>query len=402
MKDRLSDGTSNSIERKLEVNNQTNMSQLPPFGQNEITKNLQRAVDIAKTGEDSQAMTHAWLFVGPPGSGRSNTAVAFAAALVCNENGCGKCTDCLTVIASTHVDIERFNPAGISIKVDEVRELIARSSWSPSVGKWRIVIIEDADRLTETAANALLKAIEEPESHTVWLLCAPSLSDVPVTISSRCRHVQLRTPSTNAVEEFLLNKTKVDEKTAAFAARVSQGHIGRARFIATNQDAQFRRKEVLSLPLSLRDIDTCFRAAQKLLDIAELQAENENVERDAQELKQLQDAYQGTGRGLISGGAKAIKDLEKEQKSSTTRAIRDNIDGALLDIATLYRDVLVLQSNSKEILNLDLVEEISNYARTTSAKRTLEQIEAILNARTNLSRNATPLATLEALFCALK
>ena len=372
------------------------------IGQDHIVEQLRHAVQVAKSGETSQAMTHSWLFVGPPGSGRSNAAVAFAASLVCKENGCGICIDCTTVLASTHVDVERFNPTGLSIKADEVRELISRSSWSPSVGGWRIVIIEDADRLTETAANALLKTIEEPESHTVWLLCAPTLSDVPVTILSRCRHVQLRTPSTKSVEEFLLNSTKVDANTAAFSARVSQGHIGRARYIATNQDAQLRRKEVLALPLSLKDIDSCFKAAQRLVNIAEEQADNENSERDALELKELQDAYQGTGRGLISGGAKAIKDLEKEHKSSTTRSIRDNIDASLLDIATFYRDVLVVQSASNEILNVDLAEEITNYARTTSGRRTLEQIDLVLTARTNLSRNAAPLATLEALFCALK
>ena len=372
------------------------------IGQDHRIEQLSSAVKVAKSGETSQAMTHSWLFVGPPGSGRSNAAVAFAAALVCKESGCGKCTDCSTVLASTHVDVERFNPTGLSIKAEEVRELISRSSWSPSVGGWRIVIIEDADRLTETAANALLKTIEEPESHTVWLLCAPTLADVPVTIRSRCRHVQLRTPSTASVEEFLLKQTKVDEKTARFSARVSQGHIGRARFLATNLEAQSRRKEIFSIPLSLKDIESCFKAAQKLLDIAEDQAEKESSERDAAELKQLQDAYQGTGRGLISGGAKAIKDLEKEQKSSTTRSIRDNIDGALLDLSTFYRDVLVLQSNGSEILNVDFEAELSEYARTTRAKRTIEQIEAILTARTNLSRNAAPLATLEALFCALK
>ena len=372
------------------------------IGQDHIVEQLSHAVQVAKSGETSQAMTHSWLFVGPPGSGRSNAAVAFAASLVCKENGCGICIDCTTVLASTHVDVERFNPTGLSIKADEVRELISRSSWSPSVGGWRIVIIEDADRLTETAANALLKTIEEPESHTVWLLCAPTLSDVPVTIRSRCRHVQLRTSSTKSVEEFLLNSTKVDATTAAFSARVSQGHIGRARYIATNQDAQLRRKDVLALPLSLKDIDSCFKAAQKLLNIAEEQSESENAERVALELKELQDAYQGTGRGLISGGAKAIKDLEKEQKSSTTRSIRDNIDASLLDIATFYRDVLVVQSASNEILNVDLAEEITNYARTTSSRRTLEQIDLVLTARTNLSRNAAPLATLEALFCALK
>jgi DNA polymerase-3 subunit delta' len=372
------------------------------IGQDHIVEQLNHAVQVAKSGESSQAMTHSWLFVGPPGSGRSNAAVAFAASLVCKENGCGICIDCTTVISSTHVDVERFNTSGLSIKADEVRELISRSSWSSSVGGWRIVIIEDADRLTQTAANALLKTIEEPESHTVWLLCAPTLSDVPVTIRSRCRHVQLRTPSTKSVEEFLLNIAKVDSVTASFSARVSQGHIGRARYFATNQDAQLRRKEVLALPLSLKDIDLCFKAAQRLVNIAEEQAKNENSERDALELKELQDAYQGTGRVLISGGAKAVKDLEKEQKSSTTRSIRDNIDASLLDIATFYRDVLVVQSESNEILNVDLVEEITNYARTTSGRRTLEQIDLVLTARTNLSRNAALLATLEALFCALK
>jgi DNA polymerase-3 subunit delta' len=347
-------------------------------------------------------MTHSWLFVGPPGSGRSNTAIAFAAALVCSKNGCGVCTDCTTVLNSTHIDVERFNPPGLSIKADEVRELISRSSWSPSVSGWRIVILEDADRLTEVAANALLKTIEEPDSRTVWLLCAPTLTDVPITIRSRCRHVQLRTPSTTSVEEFLLDQIRVDEKTARFASRVSQGHIGKAKFIATNLDAQSRRIEILSLAMSLKDIESCFKAAQRLLDIAGDQAHKDNSEHRETELRQLQDAYQGPGRGLVSGGAKAIKDLEKEQKSSITRSIRDSLDGALLDLATFYRDILVIQSNGVDILNVDFEAELANYARTTQPVRTLEQIDSILSARTNLARNAAPLATIEALFCALK
>ena len=371
-------------------------------GQSEVVKRLKSATSAATSGSTTQEMVHSWLFVGPAGSGRSNAAVAFAAALVCSQSGCGTCRDCQTVLTGTHIDVERFNPTGLSIKAEEVRELIARSAWSPSVGPWRIVIIEDADRLTETAANALLKTIEEPETHTLWFLCAPTLSDVSITIRSRCRHLQLRTPSKTSVEEFLLTNTSVDSKTAAFAARVSQGHIGRARFIATNQEAQSRRKEVLALAFSLKDIDSCFKAASHLLDTAQEQAESENSERDSKQLKQLQDAYQGTGRSLISGGSKAIKDLEKEQKSATTRSIRDNLDSALLDIATIYRDVLVTQSGSDEILNIDLRLEITDFAKTTTPKRSIERIEALLEARINLGRNSAPLSTLEALFCALK
>jgi len=371
-------------------------------GQSEVVERLKSATSAATSGSTTQEMVHSWLFVGPAGSGRSNAAVAFAAALVCSQSGCGTCRDCQTVLTGTHIDVERFNPTGLSIKAEEVRELIARSAWSPSVGPWRIVIIEDADRLTETAANALLKTIEEPETHTLWFLCAPTLSDVSITIRSRCRHLQLRTPSKTSVEEFLLTNTSVDSKTAAFAARVSQGHIGRARFIATNQEAQSRRKDVLALAFSLKDIDSCFKAASRLLDTAQEQAESENSERDSKHLKQLQDAYQGTGRSLISGGSKAIKDLEKEQKSATTRSIRDNLDSALLDIATIYRDVLVTQSGSDEILNIDLKAEVAEFASTTTAKRSIERIEAILEARINLGRNSAPLSTLEALFCALK
>jgi len=371
-------------------------------GQSEVVERLKSATSAATSGSTTQEMVHSWLFVGPAGSGRSNAAVAFAAALVCSQSGCGTCRDCQTVLTGTHIDVERFNPTGLSIKAEEVRELIARSAWSPSVGPWRIVIIEDADRLTETAANALLKTIEEPETHTLWFLCAPTLSDVSITIRSRCRHLQLRTPSKTSVEEFLLTNTSVDSKTAAFAARVSQGHIGRARFIATNQEAQSRRKEVLALAFSLKDVDSCFKAASRLLDTAQEQAESENSERDSKQLKQLQDAYQGTGRSLISGGSKAIKDLEKEQKSATTRSIRDNLDSALLDIATIYRDVLVTQSGSDEILNVDLRLEITDFAKTTTPKRSIERIEALLEARINLGRNSAPLSTLEALFCALK
>ena len=371
-------------------------------GQSEVVERLKSATSAATSGSTTQEMVHSWLFVGPAGSGRSNAAIAFAAALVCSQSGCGTCRDCQTVLTGTHIDVERFNPTGLSIKAEEVRELIARSAWSPSVGPWRIVIIEDADRLTETAANALLKTIEEPETHTLWFLCAPTLSDVSITIRSRCRHLQLRTPSKTSVEEFLLTNTSVDSKTAAFAARVSQGHIGRARFIATNQEAQTRRKEVLALAFSLKDIDSCFKAASRLLDTAQEQAESENSERDSKQLKQLQDAYQGTGRSLISGGSKAIKDLEKEQKSATTRSIRDNLDSALLDIATIYRDVLVTQSGSDEILNIDLKAEVADFASTTTSKRSIERIEAILEARINLGRNSAPLSTLEALFCALK
>ncbi len=374
------------------------------IGQGQIVTTLQEAVVAAKSGSPSlQAMVHAWLFTGPPGSGRSNTASAFAAALLCKNSGCGRCIDCATALSGAHLDIELIRTEGLSLKIDEIRDLISRVTWAPSVGGWRIVVMEDADRLTEAAANALLKAIEEPASRTVWLLCAPTVTDVLPTIRSRCRNLLLRTPTNNAVAELLTTRDGIDPAMAEFAARIAQGHVGRARHLATNPATRARRLANLQLPLKITDVASAFRAAATLIDAATAQADSENENRDELEIKALQDAYQGTGRGMVSGGAKAVKDLEKEQKSRSTRAVRDSIDNALLEIATLYRDVLVLQSGADELMiNRELEKEITELARSTTPEFTLQKIEAIMKSRTALAGNAAPLLTIEALMCSLK
>ena len=374
------------------------------IGQPQIVSTLKEAVAAAKNLEDtSQEMTHAWLFTGPPGSGRSNAAIAFAAALLCPKNGCNDCIDCTTAQNGTHIDIELIKTEGLSLKIDDIHELLSRSSWAPSVSGWRIVVMKDADRLTEAAANALLKAIEEPGARTVWLLCAPTITDVLPTIRSRCRHLLLRTPSQEAIVALLTSRDGIDPKMATFAARIAQGHIGRAKYLATNSESRSRRLQILNLPLKINDISAAFRAAATLLELATQDAESGAEERDDKELKSLQDAYQGTGRGLISGGSKAVKDLEKEQKSRQTRAVRDSIDNSLLDIATLYRDVMLLQSGSTDFLiNTDLLSEVQKIAESTTPELTVKKIESIMQARTNLSHNAAPLLTLEALMCSLK
>ena len=196
-------------------------------GQAHITEILQGAVAASRTNKESQEMTHAWILTGPPGSGRSSAAVAFASALICPSNGCGTCQACHSALTGGHPDVEIIRTEGLSIKIDEIRDLLTRTSWAPSMGGWRVVVMEDADRMTESAANALLKAIEEPGACTVWLLCAPTLHDILPTIRSRCRHLQLRTPSTQDVTAVLENRDGITPAMADFAARVSQGHIGR-------------------------------------------------------------------------------------------------------------------------------------------------------------------------------
>ena len=371
--------------------------------QDHVVTVLTEAVRASKEKDNAtQEMTHAWLFTGPPGSGRSNAAVAFAAALLCEKGGCNNCLNCRTALAGTHADIELIETEGLSIKIDEIRELITRASWSPSVGGYRVVVIEDADRLTESAANALLKAVEEPGLRTVWLLCAPSASDVLPTIRSRTRSIILRTPSTSAVAK-LLEAEDINATMANFAARASQGHIGRARHLALNEDARNRRTAILKLSLLITDVASAFSAAQILVDAAKQEAEEESERRDETELKNLKEAWGQQGSRLTQGGSKVVKELEKEQKSRATRMVRDFLDRALLDIATLYRDVLLVQSNSEDsLINIDLVDEIKKVAIASSPESTLKKLEAIMVARTNLSHNAAPLLNVEALMVQLK
>ena len=373
-------------------------------GQEHITAILQGAVAASRTAEESQEMTHAWVFTGPPGSGRSSAAVAFAAALICPKGGCGECNECRSAANGAHPDVEIIRTEGLSIKVEDVRELLTRVSWAPSMGGWRVVVMEDADRLTESAANALLKAIEEPGARTVWLLCAPTLHDVLPTIRSRCRHLQLRTPSTSAVAGVLQNRDGVSAQMADFAARVSQGHIGRAKYLATNESVRSNRGVIMKLPTQLNSIAAAFQAAQKLVDLATDEANASSDSRDEKEINALQEAYGkgATGRGMATGAAKAVKELEKEQKARATRAVRDSLDGALLDIATFYRDVMMVQSGYLDaLINVDMQEEISAYAERVAPHATINKINAIMEAREHLNRNAAPLLTIEALMCRL-
>ncbi len=371
--------------------------------QEHVISVLREAVSAsADISNQSQEMTHAWLFTGPPGSGRSNAALAFAAALVCKSAGCNDCIDCKTALAGTHADVELVKTEGLSIKIDEVRDLSTRASWSPAVGNYRVVVIEDADRLTESAANALLKVIEEPGLRTVWLLCAPSATDVLPTIRSRTRSLVLRTPSVAAVAA-LLEEEKFSSAMANFAARASQGHIGRARHLAKSEDARTRRQAILKISLLITDVASAFKAAQVLVEAAKAEAEEEAEKRDDAELASLKEAWGQQGSKLTQGGAKVVKDLEKEQKSRTTRMVRDYLDRALLDIATLYRDILLTQANSLDsIINTDLIAEITKISNSTTPESTLAKLEAIMSARTNLSHNAAPLLTIEALMVSLK
>lgn len=372
-----------------------------------VVAQLQRAVTDAQRlldGGDAGSMTHAWLFTGPPGSGRSVVARAFAAALQSPEGGATLDRDAREVLAGTHPDVANLVTAGLNIRIAQVREVVPRAALRPSRGRWQIVIVEDADRLGEDAADALLLSVEEPAPHTVWMLCAPTPEDIVPTIRSRCRVVTLRTPPYDDVAAHLVGTEGVDPETAAFAARASLGHIGRARALAIDDGARERRRAVLELPFAVTDLRRCLDAAAALVDAAKADAERHCDALDAREVEDLKAALGAgtTGRRPRSLDA-AVKDLEREQKLRRTRVQRDSLDRALVDVLGLYRDVLMLQLGvTTDLVNADRRPALDRLARATTPASTVRRMEAVVGAREALELNGAPLLTLEAMALALR
>jgi DNA polymerase-3 subunit delta' len=370
---------------------------------------LRRTVDDAAAvlrGEAAAgaSMTHAWLFTGPPGSGRSVAARAFAAALQCPQGGCGECAECADVRSGAHPDVANLVTDGLWIRIKQIRELVPKAALRPSRGRWQIVIVEDADRLGEDAADALLLALEEPPRRTVWMLCAPTGEDIVPTIRSRCRVVQLRTPPYDEVARYLVDTERVPPDVAAFSARASQGHIGRARALATDDGVRTRRDEVLRLPFALNDLRTCLDAANALVEAAKADAERHCDALDAREAEELKRAL---GAGTVGRRPRAmdaaVKELEREQKMRRTRVQRDSIDRALVDVLGIYRDVLTLQlATGAELINEDKRPSLDRLARASTAESTLRRMEAVVAAREALEANAAPLLTLEAMALTLR
>jgi DNA polymerase-3 subunit delta' len=366
-------------------------------GQAPVIARLQQAV----AGD----MTHAWLFTGPPGSGRSNAALAFAAALQCEDGGCGTCHSCHSVSVGSHPDVRVTRTEKLSIGVDDVRELVRTAALAPVGRRYQVMVIEDADRLTESAANALLKAIEEPNARTVWLLCAPTVEDVLPTIRSRTRLVVLATPKTDEVAAFLRARDDAPADVAMHAARASQGHIGRARALARDEDTRDRRRQVVRIPAGLTSLRACMLAAAALNDLAKAEADALTGSHDSQEKDELDRMYGVVERGRRPREyAPALRDLEKSQKTRAKRRHLDVVDRGLMDLVSVYRDALTLQIGAgSEIVNEEIRADVEVLARTTTAEDNLRRIDAVFEAREQmLEFNVPALLALESLMMGLR
>ncbi|RCV51413.1 DNA polymerase III subunit delta' [Marinitenerispora sediminis] len=379
-------------------------------GQDTVIEQLRsaaRAADGLLAGGTGAGMTHAWLFTGPPGSGRAVAARAFAAALQCAHGGCGHCDSCHQVLTGTHADVLYVRPTGLSFGVERTRDLVLRAASSPTGGRFRVVLFEDADRATEAASNALLKAVEEPSPRTVWLLCTPTAEDLLVTIRSRCRLVLMRTPGTPAVVDALVRRDGVDPGLAGAVARAAAGDVERARRLAADPEARERRREVLSMPARLDGLGACVSAAARLYELAEAEAKQTTAALDEQEKADMRAAFGegATGKGVakaVRGAAGALKELEERQKRRATRIKRDTYDVALMDLAAFYRDVLAVQLGAQVQRSTESHDEdVRRVAGSSTPEATLRRVDAIMRCRERIAANVHPQIAIEAMTAAL-
>jgi DNA polymerase III subunit delta' len=364
----------------------------------------QPAIKLLSAAASGHGLTQAWLFTGPPGSGRSNAALAFAAALQCEAAGCGECHTCRTVLAQTHGDLTVLRTEKLSIGVEDIRQLVRHAALAPTGKRWQIMIIEDADRLTDPAANALLKAIEEPTERTLWLLCAPTVEDVLPTIRSRCRLVTLVTPRLPEVAKFLQDRHGVPSPLATYAARVSEGHIGRAKALATNETARNRRREVVEMPLQLTTLGAAMTCAANLAELAKEEAEERAGQVDHRERAELAAAF-----GVVERGRKpreyapALAALERAQKTRAKRLYLDVVDRGLMDLISVYRDLIALTMSEHVLLvNEEQRGALGEVAARSSSEAQLRRIDHIFAARQQLLEfNVSVPLALESMMCAL-
>lgn len=387
------------------------MSWSQVVGQGEAIATLQAAVTDAEKlarGEPGPAMTHAWLITGPPGSGRSLAATTFAASLVCAEGGCGQCQACRTAALGGHPDVHIEIPEGTEILLDHVRPLTQMAAQAPMSALWRVIVIEDADRLNDRAANHLLKSLEEPTPHTVWILCAPSRDDVLPTIVSRTRHVGLRTPDVEDITHMLIQDCGVDETTAKFCARASQGHIGRARALATDPATRERRQQCLRAPLNLRDLPSCVSVAGEVFDAASAVADARADRLDAQEVELLKSRFYAEGVTRLTGAMKRshdseAKELAKDHKRRRKRLVVDEVDRVLVDLIGLFRDVLIVQTDAQiTLINEELRTQVEQMAAGSSLEQTVRRLEALEHERRVLFAGGSPRTVVEAAMVQIK
>ncbi|WP_024357083.1 DNA polymerase III subunit delta' [Leucobacter chironomi] len=367
-------------------------------GQADAVRALQHASDPAAAAPPA----HAWLITGPPGSGRSNLAFRFAAALIARTEA-DRQSVFEQVRARTHPDLGVLTTQKLLIDIKAAREIVTTAHYAPAEGRFRVIVIEDADRMPERTSNVLLKALEEPPERTIWVLCAPSEADLLPTIRSRTRSLRLVTPSPDDIARLLHERDGIDAAAAERAARLAQSHIGMARRLASDPEAMARRERSIEVALSIGTLGDAMRAAASLVKVAEADAAALTEQLDARERDEaLRSLGLAPGAAIPPQMRAQVRALEEDQKRRATRSLRDGIDRILTDLLSLYRDVLLAALGAEpDLINREQAARIADLAERWSPARALAMVTAVETARQRLSRGITPGLVLEALFAAI-
>lgn len=369
---------------------------LAPFPWTDVWGQDAAVASLRDAAADPGALAHAWLITGPPGSGRSTLATAFAASLIAGPDDEATMRQ---VLAGTHPDVTVLRTEKVIITIAEARALVERSYFGPSSGRYRVIVVEDADRMTERTSNVLLKALEEPPEKTVWVLCAPSEADLLPTIRSRVRSLRLREPDVAAVAELIVRRTGVDPAIAEQSARHAQRHIGMAQRLATDESARARRERTLRAVLGCRGVSDAVEVAGQIVQAATDDAKTVTAERDEAERRSLLHTV-----GLAEGQAVPpavrgqINALEDEQKQRAKRSVRDGLDRVLTDLQSMFRDVVMLQHGRVDaLINRELSADLAAVAAAWAPERTLRVLDHLAQTRESLERNVAPALALESL-----
>lgn len=372
-------------------------------GQAEIVGRLRRLV-LSTVGEGAAEadISHAWLITGPAGSGRSNLAQALAAALLCPQGGCGHCASCTMVAAGTHPDLRLFRTDKVVIAIDDVRELVSSSYLSPSLGRMRVQLIEDADRMVERTSNVLLKSLEEPPATTVWILCAPSEADLLPTIRSRTAHVRLSMPSVEEVSSFLQHRDGVSAAVADSCARLAQCHIGMARRLALDSRSRERRDASLTVLLGIASASYVAKGAADLLAIAQEDAASASeADADRERAGLLRQLGLPDDQPVPYAYRAQLRSFEEDSKRRATRALRDGVDRILLDAESAVRDALLSRLGAnRPLINVEASQALLSWASRRSPAQILHCMDAIAETRGRIAGNVPPLLAFEGMLTA--
>lgn len=370
---------------------------LAPFPWTDVWGQSDAVEALRSAASDPASLSHAWLITGPPGSGRSTLAYAFAAALI--ADGPEDEQTMRQVLAGTHPDVTALRTDKVIITIKEARALVERSYFAPSAGRYRVIVVEDADRMVERTSNVLLKALEEPPEKTVWVLCAPSEADLLPTIRSRARPLRLREPDVDDVARLIVERTGADEAVAEQAARLSQRHIGMAQRLATDESARRRRDSTLRSVLSVRGVGSAVEVAGAIIQAATDDAKALTAERDtAERASLLRTVGVAEGQAVPPALRAQVSALEDDQKKRATRSLRDGIDRVLTDLQSMYRDVVMLQyGRGDDLINRELRDDLTALANTWPVERTLVVLDHLAETRESLERNVAPTLALESL-----